>query len=75
MTGNLQDRIAGEIRAELGRRQMTQSALAVALERSEPYVSLRVSGKTPWNVAELERVAGVLGVPVVQFFGVQSAAA
>ncbi len=68
MTKPLAQRVAAEIRAELGRRQMTQAALARALGVSDMYVSRRLSDGTSLEVADLERMAAVLEVPVAAFF-------
>jgi len=68
MTTSLGQRIAGEIRAELGRQDLTQGALAVALGRSEAYISVRLAKDEPksFNTADLEKVAAFLNVPVSQ---------
>ncbi|AXQ62280.1 transcriptional repressor [Gordonia phage TillyBobJoe] len=44
---------------------MTQRALCSALELSPPSVSKRVSGKHPFDLAEIEVVAETAGVSVV----------
>jgi Predicted transcriptional regulators len=46
---------------------MSQAALARALGVSDMYVSRRLSDGTSLEVADLERIAEVLGVPVSRF--------
>jgi len=66
----LLDHITAEIRAELARQRKPARALAEPLGISETQVSKRLSGEVAFNVPELEIVAEVLAVPVVQFFPV-----
>lgn len=61
----LADRIAGEIRAELGRRGSNQAALARALGVAPMWVSDRFTGKTELTVNDLDRIAAVLSVGIV----------
>lgn len=58
---------ATEVRAEMGRQRITGAALARALEVSDMYISRRLSGDVPFDLAEIERVAAALGVPVTRF--------
>lgn len=76
MTTSLQERIAAEIRGELGKQDLTQGALAAAIGRSEWYVSVRLVKDDPksFNTAELERIAAFLNVPVAQLLGSGAAA-
>ena len=74
MNSPLAKRVAAEIRAELARRQMSQAALARALEVSEMYVSRRLQSGTGLEVADLERIAAVLEVPVSHFIPTEVAA-
>lgn len=46
------------------RRDVTQTQLADALELSQPSVSARLSGATPWTLDELVAAARFLGVTV-----------
>lgn len=62
MTTELPDRVAGTIRAELARRSMTQTALAAAIGKDKMYVSRRLSGSTPVDIADLELIAQALGL-------------
>lgn len=56
--------VAEEIRAWQGRRRVSGVRLAAAIGKSQPYVSLRLSGKRPWNLNELEIIAETLGVDI-----------
>ena len=67
MTTSLQEHVAREVRAELGRQRMTQGALAAALGRSEAYTTRRLSGEVAFKLDELEHVADILRVPVTGF--------
>jgi len=67
MTTSLSAIAASEIRAEMGRQRMTQTALGELLGRSQPYVWRRLSGVVSFDLTELELIAGKLGVPVGQF--------
>lgn len=78
MTTPLPERVAREIRAELGRQGMTQAALAAAIGKNENYVTRRIGvakGETQereaqtvvLDMADLESIAQALGVPVSRF--------
>ncbi|MET9313797.1 helix-turn-helix transcriptional regulator [Kribbella sp. NPDC003505] len=59
--------IAREVRAELGRQQMSNRRLAAALGVSFMWVNRRIStGETDLTVDDTERIAAVLGVPLRQ---------
>ena len=60
----LTEMVAAEVRAEMGRAQVTQTKLAQELGRSDMYVSRRLTGQVAFDMAELERIAEVLQVPV-----------
>ena len=55
-----------EVRANMARNQVTQSALAHALDLSQAAVYRRLTGQVPFNVEELATVADHLGVTVVE---------
>jgi transcriptional regulator with XRE-family HTH domain len=61
----LTDRVAEEILSVLGRRRMSQAALARKLGVSPMWVSDRLRGVQPIDLVDLERIAGVLGVQPV----------
>lgn len=71
VTTPLPDRVAQEIRAELARRNMSQAALAEAIGKTEMYVSMRISGRSArrvvLDIADLELIAGALGLPASHF--------
>ena len=55
--------VGANIRAEMARRNLPQSALAERLSISQAGVSNRLRGQTPFDVNELHAVADFLGVP------------
>lgn len=59
----LQDHVAGEIRAELGRRHQTQRDLARALGWTEVRLGRRLNGQVPWSIEDVELIASILDVP------------
>lgn len=70
MTNSLPERVTGEIRAELARRRMTQQALADKLGVSNMWVWRRLKADaTTLDVADLERIAAALDLPVSHFIG------
>lgn len=62
----LRERVAEEVRAELGRAGISVNAAAKALDWSQPYLQRRVSGKTAFDVDDLETLSKWLQVPVEQ---------
>ncbi len=62
--GKLRRGIAEEVRALLGRRDMSRSELGRRIGISQSAISRRVGGLEPFDVDELEAVASVLGVGV-----------
>lgn len=52
------------VKAEMARKGVNQTALAVALGISQPQVSARLRGVVPFDVNELHAVAAFLGVPI-----------
>lgn len=67
MSRTLAEQVVAEVRAELGRQSMTSKDLAKALGVSEMWTSRRLRGLTPFDIADLQRVADVFGVPVSRF--------
>mgnify|MGYP002737470240 CR=1 FL=1 len=57
-------RVAGNVRAELARRGISQAELAVKLNRSQPFVSRRILGKVPFNIEDLSDIARILDIPM-----------
>ena len=56
--------VAENVRAEMARRRVSQKDLADALGLTQPPISRRFHGLVPFDVAELEIVARVLGVTI-----------
>nr|WP_297429768.1 helix-turn-helix transcriptional regulator [uncultured Actinotalea sp.] len=54
--------VAGNIRAEMARRGVTQTTLAAALGKTQQTVSHKLSGRGTVTVEELHTIAAVLGV-------------
>lgn len=67
-TVTLAVRIGREIHAEMIRQGLTQEHLANRVDRSQQWVSRRITGRTPVDAADLEEIAEALGVPVAQFW-------
>lgn len=57
-------RTAANVRAEMARKRITQIKLAESVGWSQGAVSRRLSGRVPFNIEELARVAEILGVTV-----------
>lgn len=51
----------------MARQQITQRQLAERIGESQPWISDRLRGRTDPTVADLDRIAAALGVPVVRF--------
>jgi len=64
--------VAGEVRAHLARQRISGRQAAVRLGWTAPYLSRRLTGEIPFNVADLEAIAHLLGIPVTSFFGANS---
>lgn len=64
MSASLPQKTAAEVRAEMARQRISQSALAEQLGRTQQYVSRRIVGEVPFDVADLEKIAEFFGVPV-----------
>jgi len=56
--------VAGEVRAAMARRRISQTALADALGMSQAAISRRLTGALPFDVAELSAIAEILDVPL-----------
>ena len=67
--GDVNQRVSSEVRAWLGRRQLTQRALAQQLGISATSLSFRMKGKTPWSIAELVAVSSWLQISLAQLLG------
>lgn len=67
MTQNLTDRVATEVRAEMGRQRASQRRVAEILRISQPQVSQRLRGVVAFNTEELGLLAAAWGVPASRF--------
>ena len=56
------DLIRRAISVELTRRGMNQRNLAVAISKSDTWVSNRITGAVPIDVADIDLIAGGLGM-------------
>lgn len=64
----LNNQVAGEIRAWMGRREMTQADVARALDENEMWVMRRIRGRQAMTIEDLQRIAAVLRVSVLDLF-------
>lgn len=64
MTSTHAERVAAEVRAEMGRHRVTQAQLGQVLGLHQMSVSRRLAGEVPFDVDELYKVAVFLGCPV-----------
>jgi len=62
------DEVVGEIRAWMGRRDLSQSDLARALGVAPSWVSKRFAGEVELSLADLFEIASILDVPIGVFF-------
>lgn len=62
----LSDLVLEEIRVAMARQRLSQTDLATRLSEGQPWVSRRLSGRTPLTVDDVERVAGALRVDVAE---------
>lgn len=61
--------VAEEVRALLARRRMSAIELSRRIGKSHTYVGRRLSAETAFDTDDLEQIAGVLGVSVVDLLG------
>jgi transcriptional regulator with XRE-family HTH domain len=61
----LSQRVAEEIRSWMGRRRLSGASLARQLNVSPAWVSYRLTGAQPIDLNDLDRIAAVLDVDVV----------
>lgn len=52
------------VRAEMARCGVTQMTLARKIGISQPAISARIKGRTPFDINELVQIAAVLDVPL-----------
>jgi len=63
-----QELVAAEVRAELARQRWSGRRAARALGWSQPYLSRRLNGDTPFDVADLAALARLLDTEAAAFF-------
>ena len=66
--------VGDRIKAEMERQSIRQSAVAKRLGMSQGAVSRRIVGVVPFDVAELEKLARLLDVPVTYFLSAERVA-
>jgi transcriptional regulator with XRE-family HTH domain len=59
--------VAAEVRAQLARQKISGRQAAAQLGWTQPYMSRRLTGEIPFNVADLAALAELLGVPAKRF--------
>ena len=70
VTTRLTERVAAEIRAELGRQGKTGLQLAESLGVSRSWVSYRLTGQQAIDMDDVEAIATALDVPLAQLLPV-----
>lgn len=60
--GTWSARVAAVVRAEMASQRRSDAALAHVLGVTEPTVVARLTGRTPFDLVEIERVSGWLGL-------------
>jgi transcriptional regulator with XRE-family HTH domain len=63
---NLTTATAAAVREHVRRHSLRQVDVALALGLSQQAVSDRLTGRTPFTLSDLERLAELLGVPVAE---------
>lgn len=66
----IQEAIAEEVRALLARRRLSGNRAAMRLGWKQTYLSRRLTGAVPFDVADLMAIANLLEVPVTHFLQV-----
>lgn len=67
MAGSLPQYVAAEVRAQLARKRISGTALAEKMNVSGAYISRRLTGEVPFDVADLEQIGQILDVPAIRF--------
>jgi transcriptional regulator with XRE-family HTH domain len=60
--------VAGEVRAALARQRFSGRQAALRLGWTPPYLSRRLIGEIPFDVADLQAIADLLELPITVFF-------
>jgi transcriptional regulator with XRE-family HTH domain len=76
MAQTYNETVVAEVRAEMGRRRLSQEDLAAELGWTQEKVSRRLTGTVTFSTNEVEQVATALGIPLSQLVtpSVQAAA-
>lgn len=61
--------IAEEVRAQMGRDRISAVQLGRMIGRSQSYMSRRLVGDLPFDLDDLEAIAGALDVPLSRLLG------
>ena len=67
-TTSLAQRVAAEIRAEMGRQNLSINGFATQLGVTQPWLWRRLRGNQPLTIEELETLAKALRVPAEELF-------
>ena len=65
--------VAETIRQEMAAKNVSGAKLALAIGKSDMYVSRRLRGETAFDMHDIELIAAELGVPISRFFKVGGA--
>jgi len=66
MTSTPTVQTGANVRAEMARKGISQAALGTAVSISQPGLSKRLRGATPFDINEIVRISIYLGVPLDQ---------
>lgn len=60
--------VVSNVRALFARRNVSAARVAQSVGWSQPYMSRRMSGRTPFDVNDLDTLAAAFDVPITRFF-------
>lgn len=66
MSKTIHQAVAERVRVELAIAQVKPAELARRLRVSHAYLSRRLTGETSFDLADLERIGKVLGLPIAR---------
>ena len=64
----VQNQVADEVRAHLGRRRLSARQAAFSLGWTQGYIAKRMTGTVAFDVADLAALSDLLDVPIGEFF-------
>jgi transcriptional regulator with XRE-family HTH domain len=67
VTQSLAQYVPAQLRAEMARREISKVELARKLGKDETWVGKRMRGRTAITMADLDRIAAALDVPLSYF--------